>query len=469
MFSRRTFAVAAFAGIALCAAAFFSAAFSYVGKRSDAHGAVAKKVVNDASRSIVCPFEASQLPCNIGAAPLSLGRLGLSFHTKNHYSLVTYGRGDVVSDLSPTGPAFFEQGQSDLIVQLLLNKSKGGAPRVRGAGDCVGSNADDVWFLDVGSNIGVHSLAVAAAGFPAIAIEATPATAERLRCSALLNGFSSLVVVNAAVGNTPGTKMCMSIGDDSNFGGNQPYAITAPEANRPAQSSPAESSSLPPCSVLSRQYLPGCAASCAVYSDVVSAQAACLAEPTCGGITSGNNGVAPWQLRSGTATIPSAAGENSYVFPKDAGACQPPAPSDCLEEHSVSGVRLDQLLHRSSWRGRRGVSGGTSAAALQYAKLVASPTVMKMDVEGYEGLALLGYSDLLGSTHRPLYIFIELQNNLLVRTGHSEESVFKILASKGYNQVHRGSLFNWILVLDGHTLPEHLLSAVTDFLAHTDK
>lgn len=461
----RSFAVVALASVALLGIVFFSGitALHVTKGKSTTRGAYERKAADDAAggRPIVCPFEASPLPCDLGKAPLSLHRLGLSFHTKNRYSLVTYGGGDVVSGLSPSGPAFFEQGQSDLIVQLLLHAT-GGASRPRGGeGDaCVGSRADDVWFLDVGSNIGVHSLAVAAAGFPVIAIEATPATAERLRCSALLNHFSSLVVVNAAVGNAPGTKMCMSIGDDTNFGGNQPYEITAA-----SEQPPPAAASLPACTLLPRQYLPGCSASCAVFSDVVSAQAACLAEPTCGGVTSGNNGVAPWQLRSGAATLPSAAGENSYVFPKDAGACAPPAPLACLEEHSVSGVRLDQLLHPSSWRGRRSEGG----AATHHAKLAASPTVMKMDVEGSEGLALLGYADLLGSAHRPLYIFIELQNNLLVRTGHSQDTVFKILASKGYNQIHQGSLFNFILVLDGHTIPEHLMPAVAAFLAHTDK
>ena len=461
----RCFATVA-ATVALLAVGFFSTAFKYVGTpraRPDARAPLTKAADDGASPRPVCPFETAFRPCNLEKAPQSLGRVGLSFHTKNRYALVTYGRGDVVSDLSPTGPSFFEQGQSDLIVQLLLNKSAAGGVRARTAavGECAGSRADDVWFLDVGSNIGVHSLAVSAAGFPAIAIEATPATAERLRCSAVFNHFSSLVVVNAAVGNAPGSKLCISIGDDSNQGGNQPYAMTP--ASQPAQ--PAGASALPPCAALPRQYLPGCAAACAAYSDVASAQAACAAEPACGGITSGNNGVAPWQLRAGTTTIPSSAGEVSYVF-KDAAACQPPAPSDCPEEFSVTGVRLDQLLHPSAWRGSRG--GGAGGAPV-FAKLAASPTVVKMDVEGSEGLALLGYAELLGSVHRPPYIFIELQNNLLARTGHSEDTVFQLLASKGYNQIHRGSLFNYILVLDGHSLPEHLLPAVAAFLEHTDK
>lgn len=447
--------------VVLLLIAFFSSAFKYVGS-AGAHGAAsaARKAADEPARPVVCPFESAPLPCNLGAAPQSLNRVGLSIHTKNHYTLVNYGRGDVVSDLSPTGPNFFEQGQSDLIVELLRNAS-GGAPRLRGsAGDCVGSRAGDVWFLDVGSNIGVHSLAVSAAGFPAVAIEATPATAERVRCSAAINRFDSLVVVNAAVGNTPGAKLCISIGDESNQGGNQPYALSTPP---PAAG--AGAADRPPCTQL-HGYLAGCAASCAAYSDVASAQAACAAEPECAGITSGNNGVAPWQLRAGTATLASQAGEKSYVF-KGTPACAPPAPADCPAEVSVTGVRLDQLLHPASWRGGRRAGGGGGAPA--YAKLLASPTVMKMDVEGSEGLALLGYSELLGSAHRPLFIFIELQNNLLVRTGHTEESVLKILAGKGYNTVHRGSLFNYILVLDGHALPEHLLPAVAAFLEHTDK
>lgn len=58
--------------------------------------------------------------------------------------------------------------------------------------------------LQVGSNIGVHSLHVAASGFPVVAVEGFPPTAARISCSKLMNGFESLVVVPSAVGAVEG-------------------------------------------------------------------------------------------------------------------------------------------------------------------------------------------------------------------------------------------------------------------------
>jgi hypothetical protein len=85
---------------------------------------------------------------------------------------------------------------------------------------------------------------------------------------------------------------------------------------------------LPPCAfsnALNSTYVPGCALGCAAYPDAPSARAACAAEPTCGGVTSGNSGAAPWTLRAGATLVESGAGAVSYLI-ANAAACRPPAP-----------------------------------------------------------------------------------------------------------------------------------------------
>lgn len=66
-----------------------------------------------------------------------------------------------------------------------------------------------------------------------------------------------------------------------------------------------------------------------------------------------------------------------------------------------------------------------------------------MDVEGFEGLALEGYAGLLGSSHTPAYIFIELVTDSLARSGfgHTVRGELKVLAAKGPGyRVFRGDL-----------------------------
>ena len=65
------------------------------------------------------------------------------------------------------------------------------------------------------------------------------------------------------------------------------------------------------------RFLFGCSKNCEKHDAVESAQAACAAEPTCGGITSGYNGAGRFQLRSGNNLQVSPHNETSYVV------CQP--------------------------------------------------------------------------------------------------------------------------------------------------
>ena len=80
-------------------------------------------------------------------------------------------------------------------------------------------DARPVWFLDVGANIGVHSTAVSAAGFPVLAVEGFPSSAARLACSKLLNKWEGLVVVNEAVAPTT-SRVCFAVRSEENQGMN---------------------------------------------------------------------------------------------------------------------------------------------------------------------------------------------------------------------------------------------------------
>jgi FkbM family methyltransferase len=59
--------------------------------------------------------------------------------------------------------------------------------------------------VDLGAHIGTFALAAAGAGRRAVAVEASPVNAALLRASVVANTFWGLRVVNAAVGDTPGT------------------------------------------------------------------------------------------------------------------------------------------------------------------------------------------------------------------------------------------------------------------------
>jgi len=161
-----------------------------------------------------------------------------ALHPSKHFALVTYGKTDFISsvclDAAAAGSGsgslmFFEEPVSDFIVALLRGALASGG--VGAGGSNVGA-FDKPWLLDVGSNIGVHSLAAAAANFAVLAIEATPGTAARLRCSAARNNFFHLAVINAAVSdaNAP-SHLCVSewVG---NMGGNHLGPGTCPDGNK---------------------------------------------------------------------------------------------------------------------------------------------------------------------------------------------------------------------------------------------
>lgn len=60
------------------------------------------------------------------------------------------------------------------------------------------------------------------------------------------------------------------------------------------------------------------------------------------------------------------------------------------------------------------------------------PTIIKMDIEGAEVIALEGMKDLLSSSQAPRYLFIEIHPQFLPRLGSSEDECKRLIRSFGY-------------------------------------
>jgi hypothetical protein len=108
---------------------------------------------------------------------------------------------------------------------------------------------------------------------------------------------------------------------------NAAHAALADTMAHYPRGSPAAAGALPPCTFgppLQNEYVPGCSLGCETFPNASTARAACAAEPTCGGVTSGGGGAAPWTLRSGSTPSESGTGEVSYLI-TNAGTCRPPA------------------------------------------------------------------------------------------------------------------------------------------------
>jgi len=287
-----------------------------------------------ARQELVCPFDGSRDVCSVGDNIDSINHFGVSFHTRARFSLLHYGSSDQVSAICPTGDNFYEQRFSDFIVKLLEEENNGRGTGARTTtGQCVGSFAGSVWYLDVGANVGIHALAVAAAGFPVVAIEAMPPTAARLACSQALNDFQHMHVVRAAAGAEHDKQVCMHFGVSGDWG-----SITASQDTQ-----------------------------------------------------------------------------------------------GCAPESVVATIRLDRLLDSKFW------TGVSHDSDLTISPLVIGPTVMKMDVEGFEVKAISGYANLFGPgrPHHPKYVIIELIDGYLNRAGNSLGAALSMLESLKYNLVRQ--------------------------------
>lgn len=86
-----------------------------------------------------------------------------------------------------------------------------------------------------------------------------------------------------------------------------------------------------------------------------------------------------------------------------------------------------------------GIERGITVPAKTIDSLVESgilpyPTVVKIDIEGAEMLALQGMKALLGSGKRPRLIFVEIHPDFLPSFGTDSESIIQFIEGFGYNK-----------------------------------
>lgn len=135
-----------------------------------------------------------------------------------------------------------------------------------------------------------------------------------------------------------GTAPWMVQGIDRNTAASAPRHANAAQRNAVAHASANgiasrhdddRASALPACqwsAIQPNTYLAGCDhTNCASYNTVAEAEAACIADFECGGITSGANGATPWELRAANSPTASPSGEASYYLLNPT-ACRPPPP-----------------------------------------------------------------------------------------------------------------------------------------------
>ena len=159
--------------------------------------------------------DALKVPC------LQYEASNLALNKRHNYQLFTYGQSDLISGVCLRGGdnIFWEEHESDFIKALLQSAA---IDRKKANKKSTGRDPffDAPWFFDVGSNIGVHTVAVGAAGYGVIAIEANPETAAHLSCSIEANSLSSRVtLLNAAIsGANAGASMCVETPQLGNLG-----------------------------------------------------------------------------------------------------------------------------------------------------------------------------------------------------------------------------------------------------------
>jgi FkbM family methyltransferase len=115
-----------------------------------------------------------------------------------------------------------------------------------------------------------------------------------------------------------------------------------------------------------------------------------------------------------------------------------------LEPTAISDLDGDVVLYTDGDDGtspslvqQRGEKGSVSVAARSLDSLIAEgrlprPTVIKLDIEGAEILALRGAKRLLAASERPRALFIEVHDTFLPGFGSSADEVYALLHEYGY-------------------------------------
>eukprot|EP01062_Namystynia_karyoxenos_P074682 TRINITY_DN7162_c0_g1_i1.p1 TRINITY_DN7162_c0_g1~~TRINITY_DN7162_c0_g1_i1.p1 ORF type:complete len:853 (+),score=247.35 TRINITY_DN7162_c0_g1_i1:791-3349(+) len=114
--------------------------------------------------------------------------------------------------------------------------------------------------------------------------------------------------------------------------------------------SAAGAAALPACEWSAEQkgkYVPGCDQGCKAFLSLGEAQAACIADPGCGGLTQTARG---YELRSGSAAQPSPSGENAWLI-SNAVACRgvPSADADWRKRGAAAYTGLNRTDPDAMW------------------------------------------------------------------------------------------------------------------------
>lgn len=299
------------------------------------------------------------------------------------YDLVTFGPGEFISDVCLRGGEniFWEERMSNFILGLLRG---GSAPSSSAApppaapppppttttttnpGNASSLLATMPWFLDIGSNLGVHTVAVARAGFPVVAIDANPTAVARLRCSLALNALSSQVtLLHLALGDSPlgaapsaPAFMCLKVQDPKNVGQNH----------------------LVPCS--------------------------------------GNGGDASQQQQQQNSPIPLLSLDSLLLQRQDQQQQQQQLPQP-QQPQQLQQPQQQHPLRQAQF-------------PLPLLLIPTPPTVVKMDVEGFEGWVLQGGKEWFGRVLPP-FILMELNPHLVERAGGDWKGILDFWLGLGYH------------------------------------
>lgn len=133
------------------------------------------------------------------------------------FFLIGNSRHDYITSLARPETPFFEFHVSEWLVEILDQ-----AREDRGRGKAQASEEQfvqhhPVWFFDIGANIGVHTLHVAATGYPVVAIEGFPPTGAHLACNKKINNFDHLYVIPEAISSKE-QDLCFSVPLFNNIG-----------------------------------------------------------------------------------------------------------------------------------------------------------------------------------------------------------------------------------------------------------
>lgn len=179
---------------------------------------------------------------------------------------------------------------------------------------CADFNCTDHWYQLDGYFDGGEALAPLYA--PSIAFPNLPCPSSSLPF--VCAGTAPWMVQGVGAKGSPGYEAAMAAQGRHGRAGSR-----APTAQLPTSSS-----SLPACQWSTAQpdtYLAGCDdTNCISYDNLAAAQAACLADYECGGLT-GDSAGSTWQLRAGNSPMTSPSNEQSYYI-TNYNACRGPPP-----------------------------------------------------------------------------------------------------------------------------------------------